>query len=369
MAALVDRVDARLCLVLLDGTEELMEVALAEASAARGLLGGLPRLRVDTASDSLYDLEEERRAVCHRLGKDLQQETLVVAVGEDAQLLALAQLGVVKGVLADALAEGGVVLRSWPLHEIKPAAPRANLPHRANRREDIVSLERDVLHSGAVVLLEVGEDLRLAPRAVRWLVERQQHALVVGCEDHGVEPRVDGAHVVSSELSELVEATQVLHVVDHLEQLRHVADHVVETSDAQAARRGRRARRVPGQEGQRAIVKCVAGDETQYGIAVELYLGHRASRVGVGAWRGARRSATLQGLIVGQLRVHDAHADCKSTHAMLRKVSVHLGWIDARIGRRTWMPRLFLVSRSSCTRACRVRSRQHEDNAARADCV
>ena len=55
---------------MLDGREESLEIPLAEAPRAA----------------ALDHFEEQRRPVLHRLGEDLQQVTLVVAVHQDAQL-------------------------------------------------------------------------------------------------------------------------------------------------------------------------------------------------------------------------------------------------------------------------------------------
>ncbi len=56
-------------LLALDGFEERLEVALAEPAAAL----------------ALDDLEEERGPVLDRLGEELQQVALLVAIDEDAQ--------------------------------------------------------------------------------------------------------------------------------------------------------------------------------------------------------------------------------------------------------------------------------------------
>ena len=57
-------------LLALDRLEERLEVALAEAAR----------------TVALDDLEEHRRPVLDRLGEDLQQVALVVAVDQDAEL-------------------------------------------------------------------------------------------------------------------------------------------------------------------------------------------------------------------------------------------------------------------------------------------
>src|SRR5919107_4414995 len=63
-------------LLALDRLEQRLEVAVAEAARAV----------------ALDDLEEDRRAVADRLGEDLQQVALVVAVDEDALLAQVGEL-------------------------------------------------------------------------------------------------------------------------------------------------------------------------------------------------------------------------------------------------------------------------------------
>src|SRR5688572_28858012 len=58
-------------LLALDGLEQRLEVADAKA----------------TRSMALDDLEEEGRPVLHRLGEDLEEVALLVAIGLDAKLL------------------------------------------------------------------------------------------------------------------------------------------------------------------------------------------------------------------------------------------------------------------------------------------
>src|SRR5436305_2116125 len=84
-------------LLALDRFEERLEVAVAEAARA------VP----------LDHLEEERRPVLCRLREDLQEVTVVVAVGQD---LVAAQVVVRLGDLADAIADV-VVVRVWRREE------------------------------------------------------------------------------------------------------------------------------------------------------------------------------------------------------------------------------------------------------------
>src|SRR5262245_27795743 len=63
-------------LLVLDGLEQGLEVPLAEAPGPV----------------ALDDLEEEGGSVLHRLGEDLQQVALLVAIDEDSQVGELAQV-------------------------------------------------------------------------------------------------------------------------------------------------------------------------------------------------------------------------------------------------------------------------------------
>src|SRR5262245_9869478 len=115
-------------LLALDGLEQRLEVALAEASRA------VP----------LDDLEEQRRPVLHRLGEDLQQVTLFVAIDQDAQL---GQLPDVLVDLADALGEH-VVVGARHAQERHVA-----VAHRADRLDDVPRRHGDVLHARPAVEL------------------------------------------------------------------------------------------------------------------------------------------------------------------------------------------------------------------------
>src|SRR4051794_35460625 len=88
-------------LLALDGLEERLEVAVAEAAGAV----------------TLDHLEEDRRPVADRLGEDLQQVALVVAVDEDAEPLEILE---VLGDLADPVRRV-VVVGLGRVEELDPA--------------------------------------------------------------------------------------------------------------------------------------------------------------------------------------------------------------------------------------------------------
>src|SRR4051794_2458094 len=146
-------------LFALDGLEERLEVAIAEAACAV----------------ALDDLEEDGRAVADRLREDLQQVALVVAVDEDAQALEVLE---VLGDLADAVRRV-VVVGVRRVEELDAAALEL-----LDALHDVARGDRDVLGAGATVVLEVLVDLRLA-LALGGLVERELHAPVAVRHDLG----------------------------------------------------------------------------------------------------------------------------------------------------------------------------------------
>src|SRR4051794_35925945 len=133
-------------LVALDRLEERLEVALAERRRAV----------------ALDDFEEDGRPVLRRLREDLQQVAVVVAVGQDPQPL---EVAVVLGDLAHAPLD----LRVVRVGRVEEDNPR--LLQRGDAADDVLGLQRDVLHARAVVELEVLLDLALA-LALGRLVDR-----------------------------------------------------------------------------------------------------------------------------------------------------------------------------------------------------
>ena len=170
----------------------------------------------------LDDLEEDRRAVAERLGEDLQQVAVLVAIDED---LALLQLLDGDADLADAGAHLGVVVVGvGGVEELD--ALRGQLVDGA---QDVVGREREVLGTGPGVELEVLVDLRLL-LGDRGLVEGELHAVVAVGDDLGHQGRVLGRDVVTDELGHVDEAHDPVVEGDpfvHLAEL-DVADDVVE---------------------------------------------------------------------------------------------------------------------------------------------
>src|SRR5688572_30812211 len=144
-------------LLALDRLEQRLEVPLPEAARA------LP----------LDDLVEHGGTVLDGLREDLEEIAVGVAVDEDPELREPVERLVDP---ADALLEIGVVRRRH--REELDAA----LAQRADRREDVVRGEREVLHAGPAVELEILVDLRLL-LALRRLVDRELDALVPARDD------------------------------------------------------------------------------------------------------------------------------------------------------------------------------------------
>eukprot|EP00240_Pyramimonas_obovata_P001571 CAMPEP_0118927552 /NCGR_PEP_ID=MMETSP1169-20130426/4995_1 /TAXON_ID=36882 /ORGANISM="Pyramimonas obovata, Strain CCMP722" /LENGTH=436 /DNA_ID=CAMNT_0006869329 /DNA_START=243 /DNA_END=1549 /DNA_ORIENTATION=+ len=277
----LDSDPVELLLVVLDGLEELREVALPEAAAAGGLLQPRAVLRARLhAPHPLNDFYENGRPVAQRLGEDLEEDTLVIPVDQDAQLFALRKLLRAERVPPHPVRQPLVILVPGPRHEVEAPTIRP-LPHPPQGVKDVVRFERDVLHAGALVLLEVRLDLGLAAGAVGGLVDGQQHGLVVAGEHHAVEARVHGAHVLRHELRELVEARHGGHVVHHLQQVKHVPHHVVDALQPEHLVRARLGR-VVGEEG---AVETVPRDEAKHDLAVQMHLGQHHGPAALGVLR------------------------------------------------------------------------------------
>src|SRR5882757_4511492 len=122
-------------LLFLERLEERFEIALTET------LGAF----------ALNDLEKERRSILNRLGEDLEQITLVVAIDQNAESLQRLQ------VFVDVTDTSGqlIVIRGWNIQELDAAL--LNLGHCF---DDILGRDRHVLHAFAVVKVEILFHLR-----------------------------------------------------------------------------------------------------------------------------------------------------------------------------------------------------------------
>src|SRR5215207_3489618 len=191
-------------LLTLDRLEERLEVALAERRRA------VP----------LDHLEEDRRPVLRGLGEDLEQVAVLVAVGEDPKPLEVAVVLVdVPDAPLDLLVVG---LRCVEEED-------AALLHRGDRPDDVLALERDVLHTGTAVELEVLLDLALALAFGR-IVDRELDLAAAVGHDLGHQRGILRLNLVVAEVDDvrhpedaLVEPDPVVHAAE-----LDVADDVVE---------------------------------------------------------------------------------------------------------------------------------------------
>ena len=278
-------------LLALDRLEQGLEVALAEAKRA------VP----------LDELEEHGRPVADRLGEDLQQVAVFVAVDEDAPLLQFLNRD---PDLADPAAQDGVGVVAVGGGEELHAA----LLELVDRLADVRGRKGQVLHAGAPVELQVLVDLGLA-LAAGGLVERELDPVVTAGDDLAHQRGVLGGDVVADELGHVREAHDPVverHPLVHLAEL-HVADDVVE---------GDEGRGVPwGVAGPRDVARqvgpvvTVAVDQRVGGVAVGLdgRGAHGAAGVrfvvGPGHHGGARFPGVGDALVdVGDFECHVEHA-------------------------------------------------------------
>ena len=73
-------------LELLNGLEKFTEITLSKPAGASSLLHLLALLILITPN-TLDDLKESSWAISHRLGKHLQQDSLVISISKEAQVL------------------------------------------------------------------------------------------------------------------------------------------------------------------------------------------------------------------------------------------------------------------------------------------
>ncbi|MGY4277986.1 hypothetical protein ACVILE_004166 [Streptomyces sp. M18.1] len=145
-------------------------------------------------------------AVLDRLGEDLQQVAVLVAVDEDLQL---AQRLDGDAGLAGPLAEG-VVVRVGRVQELD-----AVRLHRAHGLHDVVGVQRDVLDAGAAVELQVLVDLGLL-LGDGGLVDRELHLEGAVGHDLRHQRAVLGGDVVAHELLHVREAHDLVVEADPL---------------------------------------------------------------------------------------------------------------------------------------------------------
>src|SRR5258706_15741389 len=134
------------------------------------------------------DLKEDRWAIDHGFGEDLQEIALLVVIDEDAEL---GQVFDILGNVAHAIQYVFIVV-AGSLQEFDAAI--LQIMHRG---DDIAGSEGDMLHAGAIIEFQVFFDLRFfAPRC--WFVNWQFDTTAAVLHDLGHEGRIfraDGAVV------------------------------------------------------------------------------------------------------------------------------------------------------------------------------
>mmetsp|Transcript_30882 Transcript_30882/g.73551 ORF Transcript_30882/g.73551 Transcript_30882/m.73551 type:complete len:450 (-) Transcript_30882:76-1425(-) len=209
--------------------------------------------------------------------------------------------------VADFFGEFRVVSVRGTRHEIKATGCAS---HRTDRAEYVVCLQCKVLKSGSLILLQIRLDLTLAFGPKGRLVHRHEDKLAVVGQNHAVEAAVDRPDVLGCEFCELVETCYLLHVVDLLQEVVHVADGVVEPVEAEA--RGPLGRRL-------GLVPCYpralerAPNKAQDDVPVKLDLAQLLRRPGLGVLDGCRREDAPRAVGRGDpprlRRVGDAQPD------------------------------------------------------------
>ena len=212
----------------------------------------------------LDDLVKDRGAVLDRLGEDLEQIALLVAVDQHPQL------GQLVDRLVD-LAHPGLqflVVGARHAQELDPRVAQAG-----DRLDDVAGAQGEVLHPWAIVVVQVFLDLRLLAALGR-LVDRELDLAVPVHHDLGHQGRVLGVNVVVAEVAELLEAHGLSEEFDpavHRAQL-DVADDVVDVHQAEAggfALGVARARVVDGCVARRKGAPVLAPlDERHQGVAI-----------------------------------------------------------------------------------------------------
>src|SRR5262245_38097840 len=176
-----------------DGLKEGLEIPLAEAARP----------------PALNDLEEESRSILDRLGEDLEQVTLVVAVDQNPQLSELAQVFLhFPHAIRQHFIVGG--RDSQKRHVI--------LHHGAHALDDIAGCHGDVLYAGSAVILQEFVDLRPAPALGR-LVDRKLDPPPPIGDDLRHQRRVFGADVLVVKAGEDRKTHDLAVVVDPIAHL------------------------------------------------------------------------------------------------------------------------------------------------------
>ena len=134
-----------------------------------------------------------------------------------------------------------------------------------------------MLQTGTLVLLEVGLDLALSLRPKRRLVHGEQDVFAVVRQHHRVEAAVHGTDVLRGELGKLVHTRKVGDVIHSLQQVVHVANRVVQSTQAVAQRLGTRGLNrdeLVSREAKGPVRRDALTHEAHDHVTVQLHLGY-----------------------------------------------------------------------------------------------
>lgn len=319
-------------LIVLNRLEESAKVTLAEATTA-GLLAAVGK----RASEALNNLNEEGRAVKERLGEDLQETTLLVAIDQNIELAAL-----VNHLLSDHIAHllGDVILivRSAGVTHELDATLYASGVHELHRGEDIIGLNGDVLDTGAAVVLKEGLDLALAASSVGGLVDGEENGVEIVGHDHRVEARVSSTDVLGGELAELVEAQHCVEVLGDLVEDGDIGDDVVNTLETKGDL-GTLHVAVAREESTLVLIAALNKANNNISVGKDLSVGDGAEIIGDGSGGEVGLTIVSRGLLesVGSalhLEANGADSDAVTLDEGLDGIDVEGGeGLDARDGR------------------------------------
>lgn len=260
------------------------------------------------ATNTLDDFKENCWSIAHWLGEHLKEDTLVILVRQKSQSLQFLQLSGGQHTLANARGDLEVVIMVGGRHEIEASHGTALL-HLAHGVEDIIGLQRDVLHTSSVVVLQKVLNLRLSWSTKSWLVHWEQNELVVVRQDHRVQTTVNSSNIVRSEFGELVESSSGHQIIHRLEQLRHIVDNMIDTVQTDVVAASNCDGFVVGQS--RAIE--FATQEAKNSIAKQLDFRNCARLSSVATvqnmWGKNRNSTVLNSTLVGRSSIIDTNGD------------------------------------------------------------
>lgn len=148
---------------------------------------------------SLDHFQEQRRPILHVLAEDLQQIPVLIEIDQNLQLLQHFQvLRHLDAALGQPLAQRRIIVgrNRQELHAARPQT--------ANGRKDVAGVERNVLHTGSGIIVDVLLDLRTLLAQGR-LVDGHFDRLLVVADDNRTKRRVFGVDLLVVDRPEAME--------------------------------------------------------------------------------------------------------------------------------------------------------------------